>query len=546
VAQAPDRVEPAVTAGKGGSVGRTKSGADGSAPAAQGDTNDLRYAWRALSVVVMASILTSLNQNTLNIALPEVVRHFDATSTESSWILIVFALVTTCVTLACGRLADVMGRRSMYLWGLGIFTVVSLLAGMSPNVQVLIGLRVIQAVAAAMLLTNSAAIVSAAFPPHMLGRGLGLYMTSFSVAQLLGPTVGGALATSLGWQWVFWFNVPFGVACFVWGAMILRKVPSKGRGGGFDLPGNVLLVLGLGGFVLALSSVSNSGWSSTIVRVGLILAAVFIPLFIWFERRTRNPLLDITLFRRRPFTMAILAGLINSIARSSVIIIAALYFQAAKGETALHAGLLLLPMSAANAIAAASIGFITKHMLPRTVSTIGSAITTSGLVVLAIATGAQAGFVPVCIGLVLVGMGSGIFQPSNITSILEGTPDDQVGSTNALRITVQNTANTIGIAMALTLLTAPLSETLRHAVFAGTASELGSAAVDELVSGYRIAFSVMAAVSLLAVFMSLASRSAYRSAQQGGGKDGDGKDGDGKDGGGKAGDGKAGAAPARA
>ncbi|MCU1690777.1 MAG: transporter [Pseudonocardiales bacterium] len=486
----------------------------GAVDADGGDTDDLRYAWRALSVVVMASILTSLNQNTLNIALPEVVRHFDATSAEASWILIVFALVTTCVTLACGRLADVMGRRSMYLLGLGIFTGVSLLAGLSPNVQVLIGLRIVQAIAAAMLLTNSAAIVSAAFPPHMLGRGLGLYMTSFSIAQLLGPTVGGALATTLGWRWVFWFNVPFGVVCLIWGWKILRKVPSSRKFTGLDLRGNVLLILGLGGFVVALSSVSNAGWESALVRVGFLLAVVFIPLFVWWEKRATNPLLNISLFKRRPFTMAILAGLINSIARSSVVIIAALYFQAAKGETALHAGLMLLPMSAANAVAAASVGFVTKHMLPRTVSTIGSAITTAGMVVMAITTGAEAGFLPVCCGLVLVGLGSGIFQPSNITSILEGTPNDQVGSTNAVRITVQNTANTIGIAMALTLLTAPLSDVLRHAVFAGTASQLGSAAVDELVAGYRIAFSVMAAVSLLAVFTSLASRSAYRNAQE--------------------------------
>lgn len=208
--------------------------------------------------------------------------------------------------------------------------------------------------------------------------------------------------------------------------------------------------------------------------------------------------------------MAILAGLINSIARSSVIIIAALYFQSALGETPLGAGLMLLPMSAANAIAAASIGFITSRMLPRTVSAIGAAITTLGLFELSITTGSQASFWPVCGGLVLVGLGSGIFQPSNITSILEGTPDDQIGSTNALRITVQNTANTIGIAMALTLLTAPLSETLQHAVFAGTASQLGSAAVDELVAGYRVAFGVMAVVSALAVVTSLASRSVYR------------------------------------
>jgi EmrB/QacA subfamily drug resistance transporter len=475
---------------------------------------DLKYAWRALSVVGLASVLTSLNQSTLNIALPEVVRHFNASSSAASWILIIFALTTTSVTLVCGRLADVMGRRFMYLLGLSIFTTSSFLLGLAPNVQVLIGLRVIQAIAAAMLLTNSAAIVSAAFPPAMLSRGLGIYMACFSIAQLLGPSVGGALATSLGWRSVFWFNVPFGVVCLIWGAITLRKVPSSRKFQGLDIRGNILQILGLGGLIVALSDVSTSGWGSPVVRISLVLAVVFIPLFVLVERRTKNPLLDMALFKSRTFSMAILAGLINSIARSSVIIIAALYFQSARGETALHAGLQLLPLAAANGIAAACVGSFTKHVLPRTVSAIGSAITTLGLVVLFFTTGSLASFGPVAVGLVLVGLGSGIFQPSNITSILEGTPSDQVGITNAVRITVQNTANVLGIAMALTLLTAPLSTPLKHAVFAGTASTMGHEAVQQLVGGYRWAFGVMAVVSSLAVVTSLASRSVYKAAQR--------------------------------
>jgi EmrB/QacA subfamily drug resistance transporter len=475
---------------------------------------DLGYAWRALSVVGLASVFTALNQSTLNIALPEVVRHFDATSVQSSWILVSFSLVTTCVTLACGRLADVMGRRSMYLLGLTMFTIVSLLLGFSPNVDVLIALRVVQAIAGAMLLTNSAAIVSAAFPPSMLGRGLGIYMACFSIAQLLGPTVGGALATSLGWRWVFWFNVPIGAICLVWGAFTLKKVPSKKKMGGFDLRGNILLVLGLGGLIVALSDVASSGWGSGAVRIGIVMAVLFIPAFIWWERRVKQPLLEISLFRSRSFSMAILAGLINSIARSSVIVIAALYFQAAQGESALDAGVQLLPLSAANAIAASTIGIVTKRMLPRTVSAIGSAITTLGLVVLFLTTGRLDGFGPVSIGLILVGLGSGIFQPSNITSILEGTPDSEVGITNAVRITVQNTANVIGIALALTLLSSPLPQDIKHAVFAGTVSTLGNGALGDLATGYKYAFGIMAIISSLAVITSLASRSVYKAAQR--------------------------------
>ncbi|MDR1998389.1 MAG: MFS transporter [Frankiaceae bacterium] len=501
------------------STGRTHAGGhapDGEpdAPSGDGDEGayDIRYAWRALSVVSLASIFSGLNQSTLNIALPTVVRHFGASSTEASWIVVVFSLVTTSITLACGRLADVMGRRSMYLLGLGLFTVTSLLLGFSVDVQMLLVLRVIQAVAGAMLVTNSATIVSSAFPPSMLSRGLGVYMAGFSVAQLLGPTVGGALATSLGWRWVFWFNVPVGALCLVWGSVTLRKVPSKHKVRGFDVFGNVLLVLGLGGLIIALSDVSSSGWGSAVVRSGLILSLVFLPTFVWWEARARLPLLDITLFRNRVFSMAILAGLVNSIARSSVLVIIALYLQSALGKTPLEAGLALLPMAATNAIIASTVPFFTSRMLPRTVSAIGAAITTCGLATLFFATGSLAGLGPVWVGLILTGMGSGIFQPSNITSILEGTPEDQVGITNAVRITVQNTANLIGMAIALTLMSSPLTPALRHALFAGTASTMGHSALRELASGYQLAFGVMAAVSSLAVLTSLASRSVYKRA----------------------------------
>ena len=475
---------------------------------------DLKYAWRALSVVGLASLLISLNNSTLTIALPAVVRHFNASSIEASWIVIIFSLFSTWATLACGRLADVMGRRRMYLIGLSTFTVVSLLCGLAPNVQVLLALRVVQAIAEAMLLANSAAIVSAAFPPAMLGRGLGIYMACFSIAGLLGPTVGGALATALGWRWVFWFNVPVGILCFIWGSATLRKVPSQRKYNGIDIRGNLALLLGLGGIVIGLSEVSSSGWTSTPVRIGLGLAVVFVPVFILVERRAKAPLLNLELFKHRPFTLAILAGMINSMANSSVIILAGLYFQAARGADPLEAGLQLLPLSAANVVASAFGGFVTKGMHPRTVAAIGAATSTVGLITLFFATGSLSGFGPICIGLVLMGFGGGTFQPANITSILEGTPSADLGSTNALRLTIQNTANLIGTAMAFTLLTAPLAQEIRHAVFAGTVSTLGPDAVAHLVDGYQLAFGTMAVISSLAVIMSLASRQAYRADQR--------------------------------
>jgi EmrB/QacA subfamily drug resistance transporter len=467
------------------------------------DAYDVRYAWRALSVVTMASTLTSLNASTLAIALPSVVRHFDVSAGVAPWIVIVFGLTSTCVTLACGRMADRVARRGMYLWGLGLFTAASLLLGFSPTVWVLIGLQVVQSFAEAMLLTNSAVIVSSAFPPALLGRGLGVYMSGFSVAALLGPSVGGALATSFGWRWVFWFNVPLGIACLIWGAIVLRPMPAERTSTGLDLRGNVLLTLGLGGFIAALSMVSTSGWGSAAVRIGLILAVVFMPLFVLAERRAHDPLLDIRVFRNRPFSLAIVAGLLNSAATSAVVVLVALYLQAVKGDSALHAGLQVLPLAGAKVLASTSVGVLTRRLPPRTVAAIGAAVGVVGLLVLLFAVGSLSSWAPIAVGLVVLGVGSGIFQPANAAASLHGAQPGQLGRVNAVRLTAQNIAWVGGTALGLTLLTAPLSSSLQHAVFDGHAAGLGADALDQLVRGYRLAFAVMTLMAAASVVISL-------------------------------------------
>ncbi|MCU1689538.1 MAG: major facilitator superfamily 1 [Pseudonocardiales bacterium] len=503
-----------MTSTAAGAAGPTKldepSGPDRPASAREDGEYDLRYAWRALSVVCMASTLMSLNGSTLNIALPTVVRHFNASSSAASWIIISFSLASTCVTLACGRLADVVARRTMYLVGLIVCTVASLLLGFSPNVQTLIGLQVVQAVAEAALLANSAVIVSHVFPPAMLGRALGIYMAGFSVASLLGPTIGGALATTLGWRWVFWFNVPLGVVCVVWGIVTLRPMPAGRKYAGFDLRGNILLVLGLGGFIVALSSVSTAGWGSPLVRIGIVLAAVFLPLFFWTQARTANPLLDVRVFKDKMFTLALSAGLVSSIATSAVVVLIALYLQAAKGYTPFAAGLHLLPLAGTKVVTSLSVGVLTSRMTNRASAVIGSATLSLGLLTLMTAVRLGGPAVLITVGLMVMGAGSGIFQPSNAAAMLEGVSSDRLGRVNAIRLTLQGCAGVIGTSLALALLTAPLSSQLQHAVFNGRAHELGAAAIDQLSSGFALALTVMTVASWAAVTMSNISRRAQR------------------------------------
>jgi len=174
----------------------------------------VRYAWRLLSVVCLASLVTGINVSSLNIALPAVVAGLDAGPLAASWILLSFQLTHVTLMIFFGRLADVLGRRTMYLAGVGVFTAASLLAGAAPTVEVLLAARVAQATGAAMLIANSAALITAAFPRRLLGQGLGIYTASFSLAQMLGPTVGGVVTTELGWRWTLLLNVPFGLVVY--------------------------------------------------------------------------------------------------------------------------------------------------------------------------------------------------------------------------------------------------------------------------------------------------------------------------------------------
>ncbi|MEV0593791.1 MFS transporter [Nonomuraea cavernae] len=470
------------------------------------DEGQLRYAWRTLSVVSLASVLIGLGGSAINVALPEIARGTGAGAAASTWILLAFQLTTTVLMIAFGRLADMFGRRTMYLCGLATYTLASLLAGFAPDAWVIVALRVVQAAGAAMLLTNSAALVTAAFPRARLGEGMGVYIASFSIAQLTGPTLGGLLAEHLGWRWVFWYNVPIGLACLVWGALVLRRAGPAGRERGLDLPGNVLVLVSLGGLLLALSEVTRLGWSHPLILSGLAGFALGLPLFVLRQSRAAHPVVDVRLFRDRAFALGTLASFLNSVARVGMVFLVALYFQAVRGDDPVEAGLKVLPLALAAMVASVLSGFLQRWSGPRALAVAGASITTSGLLLLLCTISAGVPYVTVAVALALIGLGSGVFLPSNTTVLLDRVPADRLGIVNALRLMLQNTGVVVGSALSLSMITAPLPAALHDQVFAGTLSQLSGGAVEQLVTGYRWALGCMVVVSALNV-LACAARS---------------------------------------
>jgi EmrB/QacA subfamily drug resistance transporter len=465
------------------------------------------YAWRVLSVTSLGVTLTGLNTSTLDVALPAVSRHFTATPTQASWILLAYMLVNTTMILVFGRIADLVGRRRLYIAGLGSFMLASLVCGFAPTAGWLIGFRGVQAIGAAAIITNTTALLTDAFPRRMLATALGLNITIISAAQVAGPVVGGAMVQAFGWRAVFLFNVPVGLLGVAWAVLTLRASPATAAGEHFDLPGALLSAVALSGLVVALSQGGAVGWTSVEVVVGAVVFVVALPLFLAVQvarpRRGRDPLVDLRLFADRERAMAYLALSLLAVARFAVVLLVSLFLQAAQGLDALQAGLRVLPVALGMMVVSPLAGRLATRVELRLLGTAGLLLTAVGLLVLAIAVRPSLPGTVVAPALLAVGVGTGLFMTPNTSAIMASVPPERRGIANGLRSMLQNTGFVVSTAMSLAIVTSPLADAEKRAAYAGTLSALPGHELGGFVAGYRTAFLVLFALCVLGAVASL-------------------------------------------
>ncbi|MGP3964441.1 MFS transporter [Nonomuraea sp. 3N208] len=473
------------------------------------DDSRLRYAWRVCSVTGLGLLLIGIAGSTLNVALPTVVRHFHAGALESGWILLSFLLVNTASLVFFGRVADLLGRREVYLGGFALFTLASLLAGLSPDVWFLVGMRVLQAIGAAMILANGTVIITDAFPPERLSQGMGVYIGTLSVAQLAGPTLGGLIAETAGWQWIFWVNVPAGLIALGWGAAVLRKMPRRPRQP-VDALGNVLVFAALSALLLALSEAGSGGLGSPVVLTGAAVFVLLLPLLVLAERRSANPVLDLRLFGGRLLAYANLASFCNALARSALILVVALYFQAARGLDAFQAGLSVLPVPLGIGLASPIVGMLGRKVSPYALSIGGAVLSAAGLGTLMLTADPRTPYWVIGIGLFVAGCGSGTFLTGNTTQVMRALPQDSLGVVNGFRVMVMNIGIVISVGLSLSVLTSSVGPGLRAQVYAGTLSELSPVAVGQLMEGFQHAYAVLFTVAVAGALLAALARPRLR------------------------------------
>ncbi|NHC13846.1 MFS transporter [Motilibacter deserti] len=475
-------------------------------PGSPSSSPDTRYAWQVLSVTSLGVILTGLNTSTLDVALPAVSRHFSATPSQANWILLAYMLVNTTLILVFGRLADLVGRKRLYVAGLAVFTLASLGCGFAPDAAWLIGLRAAQAVGSAAIITNTTALLTDAFPRELLSTGLGLNITIISAAQVAGPVVGGAMVETFGWRAVFLFNVPVGVLGLAWAALTLRPAPPTAPGERFDLRGAVLSAVALGGLVLALSEGGASGWASPAVLAGAAAAAVALPAFLHLQqtsaRRGRDPLVDLRLFADRERAMAYLAVFLLAVARFAVVLLISLFLQAAQGLDALEAGVRVLPVALGMMLVSPFAGRLARRVPARVLATSGLLLAAAGLLVLAVSVRPTLPGLVIAPALLAVGVGTGLFMTPNTSAIMSSVPPARRGIANGVRSMLQNTGFVVSTAMSLAIVTSPLAEAEKRAAYAGTLSALPGQDLDGFVDGYRVALLVLFALCVLGALAS--------------------------------------------
>ncbi len=464
-----------------------------------------RRKWWVLSVTSLGALLSALNFSTLIIALPDLIRELNASLLQAMWIMLSYMVAQTVMVLMAGSLADLFGRRKLYILGMALFTIVSLAAGFAPDAPWLIVLRVIQGISGAMVMANSTAIVADVFPKTELGRALGVNVMVVAVGQIIGPVLGGWLTTSFGWPWTFWFNVPFGVVAVLWGLYVMgfREVDER-KSRKIDGWGIITYMLTALGLLIALTWGAIQNWNSSVVWIGGIVFVVFLPLWMVVEFRHPQPLLHLPLFRKRAFSMGIIAATLNAIARMAVMFMLIFYFQGAKGDSALQAGVLSIPLAAGMFVVSPFSGWTSDRFGVVLPTTGGLFITLIGLVGLATAMSLTTPYWQLALWMTVIGIGSGFFNSPNSSSIMNSAGAKYRGEASGIRSLTTNSGMMLSIAFTIPLVTASIPRQAMLAIFSGTEVGLKGAttSLQGFIFGLQVAFWVMAGLMLIATVMS--------------------------------------------
>jgi EmrB/QacA subfamily drug resistance transporter len=458
--------------------------------------------WAVMGIVAVGVFMANLDASIVNISLPTIAHLFAVPLNGAvEWVVIAYLVATAALLLTAGRLADIFGRKFIWLAGLVLFTASSALCGFSPSLGFLIASRAIQGLGGALIMAVGPALLTTAFPPQERGLAFGFNTVFVALGISVGPTMGGLIMTIASWRWIFFVNVPLGMIG-VGATLLILKETHQRSPGRFDPSGAALLAIGLACLTAALSFGQEIGWGSPIILTLLLVSMVALLLLPFVEKRVANPVLVIALLYNRVFSSALLSLVLSFLALSAVSFLMPFYLEQLRGFPTELVGLLLTPLPLTIAVVSPFSGMLADRVGVRWLASAGMTIACFGLVSISFLN-ASSPLWDIVWCLVLIGLGQALFQSPNNSALLGSAPPHLQGSASGFLATGRVLGQGISIALAGAIFTG-IGSAVAGAMLAANQGGSRTATLQQtFVYGFHSTFLVCAVIAAIGIFSSL-------------------------------------------
>jgi EmrB/QacA subfamily drug resistance transporter len=437
------------------------------------------------AITSVALFMTTLDNLVVTTALPVIRKDLDASLSGLEWTVNAYTLTFAVLLLTGAALGDRFGRRRLFTIGLAIFTLASAAAALAPSIEVLIAARALQGLGGAIVTPLTLTILSAAVPAERRGLVLGAWGGISGLAVAIGPLVGGAVVQGISWQWIFWLNVPIGLALIPLAALRLRE--SRGPNDALDLPGVGLASAGLLGIVWGLVRGNSVGWGSLEIVSSLSAGLLVLALFVLWELRAAQPMLPLRFFRNRTFAAANVASLLMFFGMFGSIFLLAQFFQTVQGYSPLDAGLRILPWTAMPIFVAPIAGALSDRIGGRPLMVTGLALQAIGLAWIGFVTTPTGAYSHVVAPFVLSGIGMALYFAPVANVVLSSVKPEEEGQASGANNAIRELGGVFGVAV--------LASVFAHYGGYGT----GQSFVDGLTPAIYVGAGLVAAGALAAL-----------------------------------------------
>jgi EmrB/QacA subfamily drug resistance transporter len=449
--------------------------------------------WWTLGAVAFGLFMIMLDNTIVNVALPSIQRDLHIGISELEWVVNGYALTFAVLMLTGGKLADLFGRRLIFIVGLVVFVAASLACGLAPNASFLIGARVVQGVGSAMMNPATLSIITATFPPRQRGMAIGIWAGVSALALAIGPLVGGVITQHLSWGWIFFINVPVGILAIVVARLVIEESRDTSADQRLDLPGLLASAIGLFALIYALIEANTYGWTSARILALFALAVVGLVVFVVLELRQRVPMLDLSLFRNPTFAGANTVMLLVALAMFGVFFYVSLYVQNVLGYSPTQAGATFLPMTLCVVVLAPIAGRVSDRFGSRWLIAAGMTMVAGSLVIFA-QLDQHSNFWDIFPGLVIGGAGMAMSMAPTTATAMHAVPVDKAGVGSAVLNSMRQVGGSLGIAVMGAIVAAYVHTPGR-----------GPQAVAEFVQGFQRSLLVAAVIAFTAAIVAVAA-----------------------------------------